>query len=129
MLCLNVSYIAISTIKRVVSEDSLLYYIDLIIFKTQELCEEAVDDSLAALKLIPDSFVTIKRLKKKINSLYADENILYFNEDSSNAVLICKERVFLILILIILILIIVLMKMIVILLLLSDFWLGILNLK
>ena len=66
MLCLNVSYIAISTIKRVVSEDSLLYYIDLIIFKTQELCEEAVDDSLAALKLIPDSFVTIKRLKKKL---------------------------------------------------------------
>ena len=30
-------------------------------------------------------------IKKNFNALYADENMLYFNEDSSNAVLICKE--------------------------------------
>ena len=32
-----------------------------------------------------------KKIKKNFNASYADENILYFNEDSSNAVLICKE--------------------------------------
>ena len=48
------------------------------------MCDEAVDDSLAALKLIPDCFVTSKMIKKLVTALYADENILYFNEDSGN---------------------------------------------
>ena len=52
------------------------------------MCDEAVDDSLAALKLIPDWFVTSKMIKKLFT-------ILLF----------------------------------LILLFLSDFWLGILNLK
>ena len=52
------------------------------------MCDEAVDDSLAALKLIPDWFVTRKMIKKLFT-------ILLF----------------------------------LILLFLSDFWLGILNLK
>ena len=45
--------------------------------------DEPVDDSLAALKLIPDWFVTSKMFKKLYNGLYADENILYSNKDSS----------------------------------------------
>ena len=49
---------------------------------TQEMCDEAVEDSLVALKLIPDWFVTNKMIKKLLTALYADENILYFNEDS-----------------------------------------------
>ena len=53
---------------------------------TQEMCDEAVDDSLAALKLIPDWFVTSKTIKKIFTALYADENILYFNEDSGDGV-------------------------------------------
>ena len=44
------------------------------------MCDEAVDDSLAALKSIPDWFVTSKMIKKLFTALYADENILYFNE-------------------------------------------------
>ena len=53
---------------------------------TQEMCDEAVDDSLAALKLIPDCLVTSKIIKKLFTALYADKNILYFNEDSRDAV-------------------------------------------
>ena len=47
---------------------------------------EAVDDSLAALKLIHGWFVTSKMIKKLFTALYADENILYFNVDSGDAV-------------------------------------------
>ena len=48
------------------------------------MCDKAVDDSLGALKLIPDWFVTSKTIKKLFTSLYVDKNILYFNEDSGN---------------------------------------------
>ena len=92
------------------------------------MSDEAVDDSLAALKLFPDWFVLSKMIKRLFNALYADENILYFNEDS-NVVFNCNEWVFLTYILIILIFIIILMKLIRIQLLFSDFWLGIFNLK
>ena len=60
------------------------------------MCEEAVDDSLARLKLIPDWFVTIKLIKKLFTALYADENILYFNKDYGDANLIVMNWVFLI---------------------------------
>ena len=56
--------------------------------KTQRMCYEAVDDSLEALKHILVGLVQVKRLK---NSLYADENILYFNEDSGNVAFSCNE--------------------------------------
>ena len=55
------------------------------------MCDEAIDDSLAALKLIPDWFVTSKMVKKLFTALYADENILYFNEDSGNVAFNCNE--------------------------------------
>ena len=38
------------------------------------------------MKLTPDWFVTGKMVKKLFTTLHADENILYFNEDSGNAV-------------------------------------------
>ena len=55
------------------------------------MCEKAVDDCLAALKFIPDWSVTGKMIKIVFTALYADENILYFNEDSGNVVFICNE--------------------------------------
>ena len=55
------------------------------------MCDEAVHDSLANLKLIPDWFVTRKMIKKFFTTLYADENILYFNEDSGNVEFNCNE--------------------------------------
>ena len=53
---------------------------------TQRRCDEAVDDSLA------DKFFPIGLLQVKLyTALYADVNILYFNEDSLNIVFSCKE--------------------------------------
>ena len=55
------------------------------------MCDQAADDSLAALKLILDWFVTSKMVKELYTALYADENILYFNDDSGNVVFSCNE--------------------------------------
>ena len=66
---------------KVVSEDPFLIAYCPDKSKTQIMCDKAVDDSPAALKLIPNWFVTIKMIEKLYNALYADENILYFNEE------------------------------------------------
>ena len=50
-------------------------------YVTQKMCDEAVDDSLATLKIFPDWFVTSKMVKKLFAALYADDNILYFDEN------------------------------------------------
>ena len=50
------------------------------------MCDDAVDDFLAALKFVPDWFVTSKMIKTHFTAFYADENIPYFNEDSGNIV-------------------------------------------
>ena len=76
---------------RVVPEDILLIVYCPDKYKTQRMCDEAVDDSLAALKLIPDWFVTSKMIKELFTALYADENILYFNEDSGNVLFSYNE--------------------------------------
>ena len=55
------------------------------------MCDESVDDSPAALKLISDWFVTSKIIKELYTALYADENIHYFNEDSDNVVFSCNK--------------------------------------
>ena len=60
-------------------------------YKVQRMYEEAVDDSLAALKLIPDWFVTSKMTEKLFTALYADDNILYFNENSGNVLFSSNE--------------------------------------
>ena len=110
--------------ERVVPEDPfwIVYRRDK--FKTQRICDKAVDDSLAAMKLIPDWFVTSKMIKKLYTALYADENILYFNEDSGNVVFSGNEMG-----ISNILNIIILMKMILILSFILNFWLGILNLK
>ena len=53
--------------------------------------DEAVDDSLAALNIIPDWFVTSKMIKKHFTPQQADDEILYFNDDSyGNVVFSCN---------------------------------------
>ena len=52
--------------------------------------DEAVDDCLAALKFVHDCFVTIEMIKKLFTALYADENILYFNEGSGDVIFNCN---------------------------------------
>ena len=45
---------------------------------------------IAALKLIPYWFVTSKMIKKLFTTFFEDENILYFNEGSGDAVFNCN---------------------------------------
>ena len=73
---------------RVLSEDPFLIAYCLDKYKTQRMCDE---DSLAALKFIPDWFVTGKMIKELYTALYRDENILYFNKDSGNIIFSCNE--------------------------------------
>ena len=44
---------------------------------TQKMCDETVDDSLAALKLILDWFGTSKMIKRLYTALYADDGLLF----------------------------------------------------
>ena len=75
---------------RVASEDLFFIAYCPDEYKTQIMCDEAVD-SIAAMELVPDWFVTIKMVKKLFTTLHADENVIYFNEDSSNVVFSCNE--------------------------------------
>ena len=43
------------------------------------------------MKLVPDRFVTNKMIKKLYTAFCADENIIYFDEDSGNALFFCNE--------------------------------------
>ena len=58
---------------------------------TPKMCDRAVDDFLPTLNFVPDFFVTIKMIKKLFTAFYANENILYFDEDSGNVVFNCNE--------------------------------------
>ena len=60
-------------------------------YKIKKISDKAVDDLLVALKFVPDWFVTSKMIKKLFTDLCADENILYFNENSSNVIFGCNE--------------------------------------
>ena len=55
------------------------------------MCDKAVDDCLAALKFIPDWFVTSKIIKKLYTDLYADNGLLFFDEDSANVTFCCNS--------------------------------------
>ena len=60
------------------------------------MCDKAVDDFLPSLNFIRDWFVTNKMIKKLFTALYADVNILYFDEDSGNVLFNVDEMVFVI---------------------------------
>ena len=72
-------------------EDSFLIVYGPDKYKTQRMCDGAVDSSLAALELITDWFVKSKMIKNLHTALYADESILYFNDGSGNFVFSCNE--------------------------------------
>ena len=76
---------------KIISENPFMlkYYPDK--YLTQKMCDEAVDDFLSTLHFVPDWFITGKMIKNLFVALYADENILYFNEDSGNVVFNCNE--------------------------------------
>ena len=47
-------------------------------YKTQRLCDEAVDDSLAPLKIIPDRFVASTTIRKLYPVLFAADSLVFF---------------------------------------------------
>ena len=53
-------------------------------YKTPEMYGKAVYDFLPTFHFFPDCFVTSKMIKKLFTVLYADPNILYFDEDFGN---------------------------------------------
>ena len=55
------------------------------------MCNKAVDDFLPALKFIHNWLATSKIVKKRLTALYADGNIISFNEDSSDAIFSCNK--------------------------------------
>ena len=55
------------------------------------MCDETDDDSRAALKLIPDWFVTSKMIISLYTALYADDGLLFFDEDSGDVTFCCNE--------------------------------------
>ena len=79
--------------------------------------DEAVDDFLLTLNLFY-WFVTSKMIKKLFTALYADKNILYFDEDFGNVVFSCNKMDILIALTL---KIIILMKMILVLIFMTDF--------
>ena len=60
---------------RVVSEYPFLIVYCLDKYKTQRMCDQAVDGCLVALKFIPDWFFTRKMLRNIDNTLHADDDI------------------------------------------------------
>ena len=93
------------------------------------MCEEDVDDSLSALKIVSDWFVLSKMIQKLFAALYEDENLTHSNEDSVNLVFICNRMGILNIDINNINLYNKFMKIMLILLFLSDFWSDILNLE
>ena len=77
---------------RVISKDPFMLGYRPDRYKTQRICDEAVDDRLVALKLIPDGFVASKMLEKFDNALRAIDDVLFYNEDFHKAILITNQR-------------------------------------
>ena len=55
------------------------------------MCDEPVDDFLAALKLIPNWFVTSKMIKTLYIALYEDDGLRLFDEGSGGVTFCCNE--------------------------------------
>ena len=55
------------------------------------MCDKSVADYVVVLKFALNWFVANKMIKGLVNTLYADENILYFNKSSSNVEFSCNE--------------------------------------
>ena len=65
----------------IVSEDPFLIFYCPDKYKTQRMCDEAVDYCLASSNFIPDWFVKSEMLEKSDNALRANDDILFCKED------------------------------------------------
>ena len=60
--------------------------------KTQRMCDEAVDNCLAALKFIPDFLLQVKCLKILIKLCWLMMIYSFFNEDFDKVTFIANQR-------------------------------------
>ena len=77
--------------KRVVSEEPFVIIYSPYRYKTQKMCDEAADDYLGALNFFTDRFVTSKMLEKFHDTLLANDDILFFNEDFNTVTFFVNE--------------------------------------
>ena len=97
-------------------------------YKTQNICDKAVDGCLSGLKFVPNWFATNKLLKN--SALFGDDKIIFINDDANNIKLLVAERVFLVHILVKSVsMMVILIKMILKLLIMLEFLLGVKNTK
>ena len=90
--CISNQYKTQEMCDRVVSEYAFLivYWLDK--DKTRRIHDEPVDDCLAALEFIPAWFVKSKMLGKSYKTLFANDDILFFNEDFDKVTFIAKFK-------------------------------------
>ena len=55
------------------------------------MCDKAVHDSLATLKLIADWFVTSKIIKKNYAALCVNDGLLFFDKGSTDVTFCCNQ--------------------------------------
>ena len=60
-------------------------------YETKKIYDEAVDVCLAKLKFIPDWFFTSKILETFHDALFANDDILFFDEDFSKVTFFANE--------------------------------------
>ena len=53
------------------------------------MCDEAIDDCLAALEFIHGWFATSKILEKTDNALHSNDDTLFYNEDFDKVNIYC----------------------------------------
>ena len=70
---------------RVTSENPFMLKFCLDRYKTYEMCDEAVDDCLSAIKFIPGWFVADKMIRKVHEALFTNDDIFFFDAYSGNA--------------------------------------------
>ena len=75
-----------------ISEDAFMVVYCSDRYKSQRTCNEAADDYLAALKLIPDWFLTSIMLEKLDNALHANDYIFFYSEDLDKVTFTANQR-------------------------------------
>ena len=77
---------------RVVSEDPLWIVYCPYRYKTQRMCDEAVNDCGAELTFFCDRFIISKMLEKFDNALHAKDDILFYNDHFDQVTFITNQR-------------------------------------
>ena len=69
---------------KVVSKEPFMLKYCLDRYKTQEMCDKAVDAFLSMLKFGPDWFVTNKMVKRLDDVVFSNDDIVLINADSDD---------------------------------------------